>query len=134
MFQIQIVYWICDLLIFSPVYGDSDGKESTCNKGDQGLTPRREWQPTPVFLHGAFHEQRSLGRYSPWGGKESDMTELLTHTLQFVACLFILLLLLLLFSSSVMSNFFQHHGLKHTRPPCPSPSSGACSNSCPLSP
>ena len=32
-----------------------------------------------------------------------------------------------------MSNFFQHHGLKHTRPPCPSPSSGACSNSCPLS-
>ena len=25
------------------------------------------------------------------------------------------------------------HGLQHTRPPCPSPTPGACSNSCPLS-
>ena len=36
---------------------------------------RREWQPTPVFLLGQFHGQRSLGDYSPWGCKESDMTE-----------------------------------------------------------
>ena len=28
---------------------------------------RREWQPTPVFLSGEFHEQRSLVGYSPWG-------------------------------------------------------------------
>ena len=27
----------------------------------------------------------------------------------------------------------QPHGLQHTRLPCPSPSPGACSNSCPLS-
>ena len=27
----------------------------------------------------------------------------------------------------------QPHGLQHTRPPCPSPTPGACSNSCPLS-
>ena len=27
----------------------------------------------------------------------------------------------------------RHHGLQHARPPCPSPSPGACSNSCPLS-
>ena len=26
---------------------------------------RREWQPTPVFLPGEFHEQRSLAGYSP---------------------------------------------------------------------
>ena len=26
------------------------------------------------------HGQRSLGGYSPWGRKESDMTEQLTHT------------------------------------------------------
>ena len=32
-------------------------------------------QPTPVFLPGEFHEQRSLARPSPWGLKESDMTE-----------------------------------------------------------
>ena len=35
----------------------------------------RKWQPTPVFLPGNFHGQRSLGGYSPWGHKESDMTE-----------------------------------------------------------
>ena len=37
------------------------------------------------------------------------------------------------FSYSVVSNSLQPHGLQHTRLPCPSPSSGVCSNSCPLS-
>ena len=32
-----------------------------------------------------------------------------------------------------MFNSLWPHGLKHTRPPCPSPTPGACSNSCPLS-
>ena len=32
---------------------------------------RRKWQPTPVFLLGKFHAQRSLVGYSPWGLKES---------------------------------------------------------------
>ena len=36
---------------------------------------RREWQPTPVFLPGESHGQRSLVGYSPWGRKELDMTE-----------------------------------------------------------
>ena len=36
---------------------------------------RREWQPTPIFLPGGFHEQRSLMGYSPWGYKELDTTE-----------------------------------------------------------
>ena len=36
---------------------------------------RRAWQPTPVFLPGESHGQRSLGGYSPWGHRESDMTE-----------------------------------------------------------
>ena len=43
----------------------------------------RKWQPTPVFLPEKFHGQRSLVGYSPWGHKESDMTEWLnshTHT------------------------------------------------------
>ena len=34
-----------------------------------------KWQPTPVFLPGKPHELRSLAGYSPWGHKESDMTE-----------------------------------------------------------
>ena len=41
---------------------------------------RRKWQPFPVFLPGEFHGQRSLVCYSPWGCKELDMTERLTHT------------------------------------------------------
>ena len=36
---------------------------------------RREWLPTPVFLTGKFHRQRSLAGYSSWGRKELDMTE-----------------------------------------------------------
>ena len=36
---------------------------------------RRAWQPTPVFLPGESHGQRSLVGYSPWGRKESDMIE-----------------------------------------------------------
>ena len=30
---------------------------------------RRKWQPTPVFLPGKSHGQRTLGGYSPWGFK-----------------------------------------------------------------
>ena len=41
----------------------------------------RKWQPTPIFLPGKLHGQRSLVRYSPWGCKELDMTECAhTHT------------------------------------------------------
>ena len=67
--------------------GGSDGKESAYNEGDSRFSPwvrnicwRREWQPTPVFLPGEFHGQRSLAAYSPWGHKELDTTEQLTHT------------------------------------------------------
>ena len=50
--------------------------------GDTGSIPqsrkipwRRKWQPTPAVLPGKSHGQRSLAGYSPWGLKESDMTE-----------------------------------------------------------
>ena len=33
---------------------------------------------TPVFLPGEFHGQKNLAGYSPWGHKESGMTEQLT--------------------------------------------------------
>ena len=55
--------------------GGADDKESACNAGDLGLIPgsnspggipwRRERQPTPVFLPGKCHGQRSLVDYSP---------------------------------------------------------------------
>ena len=41
---------------------------------------RRAWQPTPVFLLGESHAQRSLVGYSPEGHKEPDMTEVTWHT------------------------------------------------------
>ena len=38
------------------------------------------WQPTPVFLPGESHGQRSLVGYSAWCHNEPDMTERLsTH-------------------------------------------------------
>ena len=38
------------------------------------------------------------------------------------------------FSHSVVSDSLQPHGLQHARPPCPSPTPGVYSNSCPSSP
>ena len=74
---------------FSPKVGFPGGlvvKNLSANAGDirglwifspwVGKIPwRRKWQPTPGFLPGKFHEQGSLASYSPWGCKESDMTE-----------------------------------------------------------
>ena len=37
------------------------------------------------------------------------------------------------FSHSVMSDSLRPHGLQHIRPPCPLPTAGVYSNSCPLS-
>ena len=37
---------------------------------------RRAWQPTPVFLPGESHGQRSLVGYSSYDHKESDITEM----------------------------------------------------------
>ena len=49
-------------------------------------TPRK-WQPTPVFLLGTSHGQRSLAGYSPWDHKESDKTERLSMQLNWTFCL-----------------------------------------------
>ena len=40
---------------------------------------RRKWQPTPIFLPGKSHGQRSLADYSSWGHKKSDTTKRLNH-------------------------------------------------------
>ena len=62
----------------------SDDKESAYSAGDvrdmgsipgSGKVPcRREWLPTPVFLSGESHGQRSLAGYSPRSHQESDIT------------------------------------------------------------
>ena len=61
-------------------------EESTCNSGDQGSIPssgRSPGQPTPAFLPGESHGQRSLAGYSQWGHKDLDTTELPTLSLHF---------------------------------------------------
>ena len=64
-------------------------KNLPANAGDirLGFDPRvgknpwkRKWQATPVPLPGESHGQRSLAGYSPWGHKQSDMTEVTEHT------------------------------------------------------
>ena len=40
---------------------------------------RRKWQPTPVFLPGESHGQRSPAGDGPWGRRESDTTEAIKH-------------------------------------------------------
>ena len=43
--------------------------------GQEDPLEERAWQLTPVFLPGEFHRERSLAGCSPWGRKESEMTE-----------------------------------------------------------
>ena len=54
--------------------GGSVSKGSACNAGDLGLIPGSGYSPgggnddpSPVFLPGKCHGQRSLVTYSPWG-------------------------------------------------------------------
>ena len=65
----------------------------TRDTGDMGLIPgvgrfpwRRKWQSTPVFLLGESHGQKSLAGCSPWGCKESDMTERLSVNTHKLCC------------------------------------------------
>ena len=62
--------------------GGSAVEESTCNAGDAGLIPgsarspgEGSGNPTPGFLPGESHGQRSLAGYSPRDCTESDTTE-----------------------------------------------------------
>ena len=51
-------------------------KESACQCRRPGMDPwvgkipwKRKWQPTPAFLPGESHGQRSLAGYIPWGSR-----------------------------------------------------------------
>ena len=65
------------------------GKESACNAGDLSSVPglrRSPWEwngyPLTVFWPGESLRQRALVAYSPYGCRESDITERLTLTQQ----------------------------------------------------
>ena len=84
-----IYTYICNYTHIKSFPGGASGKESACQcKGHKraqfdpwvGKIPRRrKWQPTPLFLLGECHRQRSLEGYSPWGCKEVDTTEVTLH-------------------------------------------------------
>ena len=67
--------------------GGTSGKKSASNSGDASLIPR--WGRAPGGGHGnplSYSclenpmDKRGLAGYSPWGCKEVDMIEGLTHT------------------------------------------------------
>ena len=77
----RYIYIMCSISRLDFSHG-SDGKEICLQCGRPGFNPwngklpwRKEWKPTPIFLPGEFHGQRSLAGYSPRGSKELDMTE-----------------------------------------------------------
>ena len=77
--------YLCVCVCVCGFQGGASGKEAVCQCRRckrcgfhpwVGKIPwRRAWQPTPVFLPGESHGQRSLAGYSPWGRTESHMTE-----------------------------------------------------------
>ena len=63
--------------IFSP--GGSVVEDLPGSARDVGFIPvsgfpwQGKWQPTPVFLPGKSHGQRSLVSYSPWGWQKREL-------------------------------------------------------------
>ena len=135
----------------------------------------KKWQPTPAFLPGKSHGQRSLVGNNPWVCKirHGWVTWVCTHAfmLKYSSGRFILLYFFLFIRHKFLESLFEinlyqttnlvcplvsrcipstnlqfrsvqslrmsdvlwSNGLQHTRPPCPSPTPGVYSDSCPLS-
>ena len=62
-------------MVKNPLANAGDTRDVCLMLSSQKIPWRRKWQPSPVFLPGNFHGQRSLAGYSPWGPKELNMTE-----------------------------------------------------------
>ena len=68
---------------YLPRGGDSEEPACQCRRHQRCMFDpwvrkifwRRQWQPTPVFLPGESHGQRSLEGYGPQGHKELDTTK-----------------------------------------------------------
>ena len=93
----------------------------------------RKWQPTPILLPGKFHRWKGLVGYRPWGHKESDMTKGLQFTKRKKQKKIILIYSVQFSSVTQLCLTLRPHELQNARPPCPSPTPGVHSNSCPSS-
>ena len=89
--SVFILLTIMEVVVIFQAFLWLSDKESTCqcrrcrrlgfNPWVRKIPWRRVWQPTPLFLPGESHKQRSLVGYSPWGHKKLDRTEQLSsHT------------------------------------------------------
>ena len=115
----QVTQWVknlpqwrrCKRLRFNPWVGEIPWK--------------RAWKPTPVFLPGDSHGQRS-------GRLQSVLSQRVKHDWSDWAHMHTLFSSVQ-FSRSVVSNSLRPHELQHARPPCPSPTPGVHLNSCPSS-
>ena len=69
MCSVTNLYHICNLyvsLVAQMVKNLPTMQENSFDPWVGKIPWRREWLPTPVFLPGKFHGQRSLASYSPW--------------------------------------------------------------------
>ena len=89
-------FWMWDWVVTSSVFPGG-------NPWVRKIPWRRKWQPTPVFLPGEYHGQRSLAGYSPWGCKESDTTEWLnTHIVMWSV----------MYDNSIIENWVKSHEMQ----------------------
>ena len=103
--------------------GGSDGKESACQCRDLGSIPGgRNGNPLQYSCLGNTMESGAW--WATVHGVTKSQTQLSTHAHMHVS---------VQFSCSVISDSLRPHELQHTRPPCPSPTPGVYSNSCPSS-
>ena len=72
------------LVVKNPPVSAGDVKRHGFNPWVRKILWKRKWQPTPVFLPGKSHGQRTLVGHSPWGYNESDLTYLLNLLLQHI--------------------------------------------------
>ena len=75
--------WATRTLIITGLTGGSDSKESARNAGDPGSIPGSGKIPQSA-THMGSTGQRILMGYSPWGHKDSDMTEQLTSIITII--------------------------------------------------
>ena len=139
----------CYYISFGPSFPcGSDGKEPACNAGDLGSIPGLGRSPgegkgyplqysglensMDCIVHGVAKSRTQLSDFHfQWAKMNLDVNK--TRITNKVQSLFLYSFSSVQFSHSIVSSSFRPHGLQHARPPCPSPTPGASSNSCPLS-
>ena len=63
------------LLVTNPPANAGNLRKHEFDPWVRKISWRRAWQPTPIFLPGKSHGQRSLAGYNPYGGAELHMTK-----------------------------------------------------------